>query len=373
MKPRSKRRWLGVGVVLLFLMAIALTTIFSRTTGTTRAHARGIEILHKQSKQSSTLLSQKTDFDHESTARIANVLYRNLSNLYKSMAPSGANGANVYWERNQRPQWYIEAQRNGEELVIGGLIRNDPKAIQAGFKMFDWGFAHQGVDGSFQGTSDDFHSTSFFVEAVAHTLLVLQLSPQAKQYADQIARYEPLVHRAAQWMIVPDVWKKGTARNKPYTHRRYLVGAALALTGKLTGDQDLINYARQSIEDGLSLQRPDGINPEKGGYDSSYHMVGVVYAQRWVTYFPNDALTPRVTAMINKALEREETRLLPTGEISAEGNTRTAGQETGRLGKVKGVDHRMVYRGFAYWGSVTRNSRWDAIADQIAQYYYAFR
>jgi hypothetical protein len=48
MRPRSKRRWLAVGVVLLFLIAIALTTIFTRTTGTNRAHARGIEMLQRQ-------------------------------------------------------------------------------------------------------------------------------------------------------------------------------------------------------------------------------------------------------------------------------------------------------------------------------------
>lgn len=170
-------------------------------------------------------------------------------------------------------------------------------------------------------------------------------------------------------MITPHVWKKGTKHNKPYTHRRYLVAAALGLTGKLTGDQALINYARQSIQDGLSLQRPDGVNPEKGGNDSSYQMVGVVYAQRWVTYFPYNPLTPRVTAMINKALAWEQTRILPWGEISREGNTRTAGQERARMGKVKKVDYRSALRGFAYWASVTGDPRWAAIANKIAKYY----
>ncbi len=357
------RQWLAVGVVLSLLTPIAIATVFAKTRRTNHAG---------QSKEFEPSLSWK-DEEYESNPLIANFAYRNLSSLYKSMAPDGASNANVDWERNQTRKWYIEEQRTGEELVIGGLIKNDPKAILSGFKMFDWGFAHQASDGSFKGTADAFHSTSFFVEAVAHTLLVLQQSPESGKYANQIARYTPLVHRAADWMISPNVWKKGTEGNQPYTHRRYLVAAALGLTGKLSGDQDLINYAHQSIEDGLSLQNPDGSNPEKGGYDSSYHMVGVVYAERWVTYFPDDALTPRVAAMIDKALEWEQTRILPTGEISREGNTRTAGQERGRTSKVKTIAHSSAIRGFAYWASVTDNPQLYGIAAQIAQYYYRLR
>jgi len=355
------RQWLAVGVVLSLLTPSAIATVFAKARSPN--HVR-------QTKQFEPSLSGKTDFNHESHPLIANFVYRNLYFLSNSMAADGANNANIDWERHQARKWYIEEQRTGEELVIGGLIHNNPKAISSGFKMFDWGFAHQASDGSFKGTADAFHSTSFFVEAVAHTLLVLQQSPESGKYAAQIAHYTPLVHRAAAWMISPNVWKKGTQSNEPYTHRRYLVAAALGLTGKLSCDKDLVDYAHQSIEDGLSLQNPDGSNPEKGGYDSSYHMVGVVYAERWVTYFPNDALTPRVATMIDQALAWEQTRILPNGEISSVGNTRTDGQERGRTGKVKTIAHSSVIRGFAYWASVTDDPQLDGIAGQIAQYYY---
>ncbi len=369
-----KMQWLGTGMLVLFLSTIASRTIATPSILTAvpqmnRDPQPGMRLVERQSRQFTAQLSQKTDFEHESTDLIANDLYRDLSNLYNSMTPSGASGANVLWERHQAASLYIEEQRNGEELVIGGLIRNDPKAIAAGFKMFDWGFARQTADGRFQGTADPFHSTSFFVEAVAHTLLVIQQSPDSQRYADQIAHYTPLVHRAARWMISPAVWKQGIRYNKPYTHRRYLVAAALGLTGKLTGDQKLINYAYRSIEDGLSLQLPNGVNPEKGGYDSSYQMVGVVYAQRWVTYFPEDSLTPNMKAMIDKALAWEQTRILPSGAISTKGNTRTAGQEKRRGGKAKTVSYKSTIRGFAYWASVTGDQKWAAIARQLEQYY----
>ncbi len=73
--------------------------------------------------------------------------------------------------------------------------------------------------------------------------------------------------------------------------------------------------------------------------------------------------------MIDKGLEWEKTRILPTGEISIVGNTRIAGKETGTLGKVKGVDHKMVFRGFAYWGLVTGNQQWLEIAKRVSAHY----
>jgi hypothetical protein len=162
---------------------------------------------------------KRTDFHYESSNLISNYLYRRLSKSYNAISPSGAHSANIDWERHRTTKWYIEAQRYGEGLVIGGLVSNNPQAIQAGFKMFAWGFKQQAADGSFKGTGDPFHSTSFFVQAVAHSLLVIQQSPQANKYAAQVSRYKPLVRHAARWMISQDVWKQGIKRNQPYTHR----------------------------------------------------------------------------------------------------------------------------------------------------------
>lgn len=365
-----KRQYLAGCLVVLLLSMTKTSMVFAQENSNYPNRQVEVKLNTKQSDKSWLQLSQKTDFEHESTDLIANILYRRLSSWHKSMMPNGANGINVRWLHNQARHWYIEEQRSGEDLIIGGLIKNDPQAITAGFKMFDWGFAHQVDDGSFFMTGDRFHSTSFFVQAVARTLLVIQQSPDSEKYAHQVAKYKPLLHRAARWMISPNVWKKGIRHNKPYTHRRYLVAAALGLTGKVTADEELMKYARKSIEDGLSLQRLDGVNPEKGGHDSSYQMVGVVYASRWVTYFPNDSITPKVVAMIDKSLVWQQTRMLPSGEISTEGNTRTGGQEKGRSDKVKGIDRKSALRSFAYWASVTGNRMWEENARQIAKFYY---
>ncbi|NEP00818.1 MAG: calcium-binding protein [Symploca sp. SIO2E9] len=311
-----------------------------------------------------------TDFLHESTDLVAKVLHARPLSTYESMAESGAVGINADWENEQAESWYIEAQRQGEEAIISGLINEDQAAIEAGLKMFDWGFAQQSADGGFQGTGDPFHSTSLFVHAVARSLLLIEASSYSQQYADVVEGYKEKLANAAAWMIQPEVWETGISNNQPYTHRRYVVATALGLTSQLTGDSELMDYAPQYLADGLALQQPDGVNPEFGGHDSSYQMVGVVYAAQWVSYFPEEPLTAEVIEMIGKAIAWEQTRILADGEISSEGNTRTSGQEILRNGEVKGINNREIIRGFAYWASVTQDQVLEENAYEVARFYY---
>lgn len=310
----------------------------------------------------------------QSAAPLTSLLYRDPTLALRGMSPTGAMGVNALAERGRGRPWYVEEQRGGESAAIGGLVTGRRAAVEGALRAFDWGFARQTPDGAFTGTSDPFHSTSFFVAAVAHTALFARQAadegpfPLAAAYADRLARYGPRLEAAAHWMTRPRVWQAGLAGNAPFTHRAYLVGAALGLTGLLTGDGLLVARARAVIAEGLARQRGDGVNPERGGYDSSYQMTGVVFAQYWVAYRPHDPLTPAVRAMLARAVAWEATRVGPTGAVSTEGNTRTAGQEPGRDGVVKRVAYSRVIRGFATWGVLSGEARWTALAWRTGRY-----
>ena len=310
-----------------------------------------------------------TDFQINATNLLANVQWSNSSS--SGMAADGAWGVNAQWEQGTSKTWYIEEQRYGEYLIINGLLHNNATSIAAGFKAFNWGFAHQAADGSFAGTGDPFHSTSFFVEGVAEACLLIEQSPFAQQYQAQVNAYIPELYKAAQWMTTPTEWARGIADDAPYTHRRYLVADALGFTSLLVGgDSNLMALSHYEIQAGLSLQQPDGVNPELGGHDSSYQTVGLSLAERWTTFFPNDSLTPAVQNMINKGLAWEETMILPSGQISTVGNTRVGSGQVGPSGTAKDVNWEFAADAFAYWYQVTGNARWQADAQQISQYYF---
>jgi hypothetical protein len=131
---------------------------------------------------------------------------------------------------------------------------------RAGLREIDWGFAREAADGSFPGTSDPFHSTSFFVEGVAHLTLVLlgagcagvSLPPGLLAHLEI---HVGQLHAAARWMALPDVWTSGLAGDAPYAHRRFLVTAAVGLTGLLTRDALLHVRAEQVLREGILAQR----------------------------------------------------------------------------------------------------------------------
>ncbi|MEM7064808.1 MAG: hypothetical protein AAF572_16820 [Cyanobacteria bacterium P01_B01_bin.77] len=287
------------------------------------------------------------------------------------MAASGAYRINQQFALGLTDEWYIEEQRFGADALISGLLHNDSSAIEAGLKMFDWGFVQQQQDGSFGNTGDAFHSTSLFIQSVAYALLTLQESPVADQYTDVIEQYLTPLNNAAHWMIQADIWEQGLTHTAPYTHRYYILSAALGLTGKLTNDQKLIDYADQTIIAGLARQQSDGANPEMGGHDTSYQMSGALYAMRWLTHFSTDPLAADVATMLDQALLWEDSVILETGAINSDGNTRTEGVALTRAGEIKQINHREIIYGFAYWFSMTDESLWESNALQVASYYYS--
>lgn len=320
-------------------------------------------------------MAQKSLWDVESDPLFAKAMYSNCQKRFLNhMNPDGATNANQLYENGQQSDWYIEAQQLGYSAIAAGLVHHDRECVEGGFKMFDWGFSKMAPDGEFTGTAkgvvtEMFHSASFFVEAVAHSILLIRQSPDGSQYEGRVRRYIPLLHKAARWMLSPDVFEKGSRNNMRFTHRSFLVGAALGEAGLVCDDSRLVDASRQMIELGISQQRPSGEDPEKGGPDSSYQMVGLSYAQYWLTSFPNDPEASKLAEVVDNGLKWEEGRMdKQTGEISDEGNTRTSGGAQDRSHQKKHVAYTMVFRGFAWRGIVTGDARWTRDAEKVAEF-----
>ncbi len=294
------------------------------------------------------------------------VLYGNLNGV----APSGAFGVNAAWERGESSTWYVEEQKRGADAFIGGVLTDDAAAIDAGFRMMEWGFANQAADGSFQGTADNFHSTAIFVASVAHAAAYALAAPQAEAHRPRIQMMLPKLRAAARWMTGP-IWQTGLERNARYTHRRYIVALALALTSKLTNDATLMESAASQVRDGLSLQ-DCGINPELGGHDSSYQAVGLWYASVLLANLPDAPFARDLWTMIQRGIAWEASRIDSCGKVSTEGNTRTGPNTTdvGRSGVSKDVDYNKVIRALAYWHHLSQDpaSTWMDRATTVAWY-----
>ena len=281
---------------------------------------------------------------------------------------SGAMGVNARWETNKALPWFIEDQRFGGEYVAAGLAFGNPDEVRWGLKVLEWGFAHMDADGMFNH-HDCYHSASFFVESTARALLLIEASPWRAGFADQVNALKPKLLTAARWMVRPDVhalvWSgKKPANSKlpgcppelPYAHRRYLDAAAIGEVGLLCHDRELNEKSITIIRNGIAFQRADGVNPEKGGYDSHYQALGLAYACSYYQMVADDALRAEMKPMLDKAFAWLLTRIKDDGIVDATGNTRTGlSQEVARSGKPKGIEYRHIVRSLAHWSQLTQN------------------
>ena len=303
------------------------------------------------------------DLAFYTSAFLATTAYRKPATAADQFAPDGAYGPlNQAWDSTHQGRWLIEEQRYASDAIIAGLITHRQDLIDNGRRIFDWGFRMEQPDGGFD-CPDHFHSASFFIEAAAHSALLLKASDMASQNLAWVDSVAPKLNRAAHWMTVPRNEPPGRAHDAPYTHRFYLDAAAIGEAGVLTHDDALVKRSRAYVRDGIAQQRQDGANPEKGGTDTSYHVVGLLFAMNYYTLVANDDMRAQLEPMIHRGLDWLSKRIRPDGTVDQSGNTRTGfGQERGPQGNLKTMSYGSAYRAYFYWAMITQ----DVAAARIA-------
>ena len=306
------------------------------------------------------------DLAFETSTFLQHSAYAKPDKVSDQSAPDGAYGPlNVGWEQRTRDHWLIEEQRYGIDAVITGIAHHRQDLIDRGEAIFDWGFRQEGADGSFS-CRDHFHSTSFFVEAAAHAALLLQASDMAAQNQNWVDRSAPRLGLAVRWMMAPDNAAPGQAHDAPYTHRFYLDADAIGETGVLLHDAVMVRASRDYVRRGLARQDSSGFNPEKGGWDTSYHAVGLLFAETYYTVVADDTLRGEMQPMIGRGLSWLSARVRLDGAVDQSGNTRTGfGQERGPQGNVKTMSYGSAYRACFYWAMITGDPDWAALADRL--------
>ncbi len=297
---------------------------------------------------------------------LENALY--LSPLLRApeISPDGAIGVNIRWEKGEVPHWYVEIQRYAGDLIQAGICSNDLSLVDRALPLTRWAFARQEPDGNFPGTGDPFHSTEIFVADTARGLMLLKLSG-LPQYADSVKTFTPLLQKAGHWLTRPDIAEMGRTQNAPFTHRNYILAAALGITAELSGDSDLAAAAIVLARRGMGLQWANGVNPEKGGFDVSYQAAGMLMACRYLTSCKDPTVQANLIAMLRKGGKWLCGRVDKDGNLDVTGSTRVAGQETQRSGKVKLPNNMEVLQALCHAAKITGEPSFRETARRFAR------
>jgi hypothetical protein len=265
--------------------------------------------------------------------------------------PNGAAGLNREGFR------FIEYQRQGAEWITRGIVTGNPEWISNGWRITDYGLAQQQPDGGFPG-GDVQHSASLFLEAAARACLI---DPSGATPARRAA-----LLKAGRWMTGPAMEADAASHSAPFTHRRYVMASMLGQIGAVTGDAALKKRAVEWARDGVALQRPDGVNPERGGFDASYQAAGILFAERFLASCEDPSTRASVVAMVRRAVPPVLAKQRPDGSIDPTGSTRI-GVETYRGGRVKEFNYEEGLQALVYGSRLAGEPSWRGAALRIAR------
>ena len=307
-----------------------------------------------------------TDLRFETSEFLKKTAFRKIDKVATDLSATGAYGpVNRAWEENRAGKWFIEEQRVASEAIAAGIAYGNQDAVERGLKILEWGWSRQSKDGAFD-CPDRFHSTSFFVEATAHSILLLEASTLQARVQVRLDAIKTKVLLSALWMIQPKTERDWKKKNEPYTHRSFLVAAALGQTGILMNNEDLARKSREYVHEGIARQDPSGFYPEKDGWDASYHAVGLRFALRYLVLVASSSERKSLETSIGKGIGWLKTRILADGSIEASGNTRTGNQqERGRDGASKGISYGSVYRVLKYWSLLYGDPSDEKLATKV--------
>ena len=112
------------------------------------------------------------------------------------------------------------------------------------------------------------------------------------------------------------------------------------------------------------MQLADGVNPERGGSDTTYQAYGVLLAERYLTTLADPVLAAKVESMMVLAMQWEESAISPNGQVSTVGNTRV-GIDLSRDGDVKTTDYKTIIQAFADLTTITDDITYLYVAEDI--------
>jgi len=281
---------------------------------------------------------------------------------------NGSNRANKMW---------VEAgpQRGACRGVIAAVVADDLAAADDCWRGIELAFTHQRADGGFDaivkpnGTSSReggaaVETAYFFLQELGRAILVIRESPHEAHFHDRLVALRPKLRRAADFIlagydtIIPKVG---------HTVNRVIIAAkAFGTVGLVLEDKRMTDASRRLIAHALTLRDADGVFIERGGRDSSYNVVSILFGQVLALHLP----LPEFEAALPAAVAWQVTRILPNGEVNVAGNTRTGvGKELSPFdGKPKKVNYTEVAMALTLYGTIHQDAEALAAADRVVAF-----
>ncbi len=303
-----------------------------------------------------------------------------IEGLVKEPDVNGALG------RNRAGYFHVRFQMDIGFLASYAVKFNSDDALEDFLRAVEYSFNRQKAAGDFElvipaglqslgppSEADLASGTSFFLSALGSSLALLHQSAWfTSRPTDNIKirlnDLTPKFQQAVAYLKTQtDVLKKydDKAPNR-------LLFDALAFYGMGTylNDAEVKQIGMDFMELALSKQDKAGFFTEGGGFDSSYNGVSIRLGVSLLGILsPREAIYPAMQKALSCGVQWQASRVLSSGEISLEGNTRVypGGEEF--LGDEKQIAWIDTFLAFYFTYSISGEKRYELLANKVRDFY----
>ncbi len=306
------------------------------------------------------------------------------NDIIEKLATSNQTDASGALDRNKPGYFHVRFQMGISPLADFAVDAQNSTALEMVVRAIEYSFKYQKPDGDFQleipselintGTvtaGDRISGIAFFYSALGSGLLALHENPGYQAQLAAKARIENLVPKyqlSLNYLKSNALILKQIDADAP--NRLFFDALAFYAMGKYLNDEEAMKTGLDFVNLALAKKEPEGYFMEGSGYDSSYQGVGIAIGFRLLSIMKSDDPMRQVLYdNLACATRWEMSRIKPTGEISAEGNSRVfAGGET-FLGKEKQVAYSSVL--VALWNMYNYSGKeeYNEAANKVLAFY----
>lgn len=322
-----------------------------------------------------------------------NLSHQSYNNVISSIATSSLEAAltvpNVEGAigRNQEDYFHVRFQTGINTLSDYAIATESMKALEATILTIEYAFQYQQEVGDFAvnvpaelayfgapNDADLASGTAFFGSSLGLTLLSLSQSKWFTTSTMTSQRRALLASYDTHFQKMLDYLKRSKTllftADQAAPNRLLFNAVAFQALGTYLADQEAIDIAEEFLLDALSYQDDSlGYFIEGGGWDSSYNGVALQLGLELFMILDDSSIRTQLKEALQKSAQWQLSRILTSGEIDQEGNTRVFDGGESFLGTEKEIDYAKRAKSFIYLSILADNIALKEIAYKILSFY----
>jgi hypothetical protein len=320
---------------------------------------------------------------------VASTTFHSLSNSLPDYVIEGLtkkSDANGALGRNRDGYFHVRFQMDIGFLASYTVKFNSDEALEDFILATEYSFDKQRTEGDFElvipadlqylgqpSAADLASGTSFFLSALGSSLVLLNQSTWFNNRPDdklkaRLNSLKPRYELAIGYLKTQKEVLKQYDDNAP--NRLLFDALAFYGMGAYLNDAEAKAIGIEFIQLALSKQNEAGFFIEGEGFDSSYNGVSVRLGLILLGVLPlQESIYPVLQEALSCSVQWQASRVLPSGEISLQGNTRVypGGEEF--LGAEKQIAWIDTLLAFYFTASIAGDGTYEALAKKVEAFY----